>query len=755
MNNWLRGGDMKKFTSQKAIFNYFSSVIFFAIGFFLFCHFCSGDSLDVHAADVDIIVPPIAVQVPTKLEARDFFLPIAEELWTAKIDKTKGLLVHQHGELLPAGTIVKPSSIMGDVVADEMVCDNESWLFFIDEAPGAHFGHPVRIVIVDKVTGVQKSIKADMWPVVEQSGSEKKSLFSTFSERNNVESIILEKHSILGPNSLNIPDLQTSPPLPIPFLEDDCCDAWAILVCGYDDLPDTFDDDTNGMYAALKNLGITDDHIFYLSPHTSHAGVDLPTTNPNVQWAINEVALRSGPKDKVLFLYSSHGGIDGLSCVPNLPSPDGDGISSSSLDSWLDAITSAELTIIIEACHSGSFIGSYADGTYVQAEDELTGLGETKRAVFTSASTDTSSYPDRDDPGDPNPSDVGSETIWGYIEALGVPSADTDMDGAVSFSEAYQYAWDNDVTRILGWNTPQMRYVDLYIEELFHHCYPVCDANGPYILNCEDGLTEVSLDGTSSDDPAPCDGFAYFWETDCPGAWFDDPLSPTPLLSNLTPVNGALECNASLTVSCFDGNSEECSAPVIISDTHAPIIACPVDIEIECHEASTPDNTGSASATDSCDPSPEIVFADQVTPGSCPDSSTIARSWEVNDGSGNTDSCTQTISVVDNTPPDITCNAPNTIIPPDAPVSFTATATDNCADDLTVEITNYDCFVYTKKGKRVDKTESCLVEISNDQITILDSGGVGDKITWVVQSTDDCGNSSTLDCEVDVVNPAR
>ena len=37
--------------------------------------------------------------------------------------------------------------------------------------------------------------------------------------------------------------------------------------------------------------------------------------------------------------------------------------------------------MIIEACHSGSFIGRYADGTYVQAEDDLTGDGETNRAV--------------------------------------------------------------------------------------------------------------------------------------------------------------------------------------------------------------------------------------------------------------------------------------------------------------------------------------------------------------------------------------
>ena len=99
---------MKKFTRRKIISNYFPSVKYFTIGIFLLCHLCSGASLDVHAADVEIIAPPTTIQVLTKMEARDFFLPKAEELWTAKIDKSKGLRVHQHGELLPAGTMVKP-----------------------------------------------------------------------------------------------------------------------------------------------------------------------------------------------------------------------------------------------------------------------------------------------------------------------------------------------------------------------------------------------------------------------------------------------------------------------------------------------------------------------------------------------------------------------------------------------------------------------------------------------------------------------
>ena len=64
------------------------------------------------------------------------------------------------------------------------------------------------------------------------------------------------------------------------------------------------------------------------------------------------------------------------------------------------------------------------------------------------------------------------------------------------------------------------------------------------------------------------------------------------------------------------------------------------------------------------------------------------------------------------------CNSPATIIPPDAPISFTATATDICAGDLVPEITEFDCFKFTKKGKRIDKTESCVVAIDGDTIAV-------------------------------------
>ena len=96
----------------------------------------------------------------------------------------------------------------------------------------------------------------------------------------------------------------------------------------------------------------------------------------------------------------------------------------------------------------------------------------------------------------------------------------------------------------------------------------------------------------------------------------------------------------------------------------------------------------------------------------------------------------------------------NTIVPPDVPISFKAATSDNC-EVSSVEITGYEFFKYTKKGKRIDKTEDGMFELAGDTFTILDSGGVGTYITWKVIDTDTSGHTSEDTCEVLVVGPGK
>jgi hypothetical protein len=111
--------------------------------------------------------------------------------------------------------------------------------------------------------------------------------------------------------------------------------------------------------------------------------------------------------------------------------------------------------------------------------------------------------------------------------------------------------------------------------------------------------------------------------------------------------------------------------------------------------------------------------------------------------------------VEDTTAPVIRCNARRTITPPDAPISFTATAADNCDDNPSVLITGFDCFKFTKKGKKIDMGQSCRVDLAGDSITILNTGGVGTYITWDVRAVENCGDVTERECEVEVVRPGR
>ena len=88
-----------------------------------------------------------------------------------------------------------------------------------------------------------------------------------------------------------------------------------------------------------------------------------------------------------------------------------------------------------------------------------------------------------------------------------------------------------------------------------------------------------------------------------------------------------------------------------VSDDEPPVISCPADAAVECNASTEPADTGSATATDVCDPNPTVTYQDVESAGSCPQSRIITRTWTATDAAGNVASCTQTITVRDTTPP--------------------------------------------------------------------------------------------------------
>ncbi len=208
--------------------------------------------------------------------------------------------------------------------------------------------------------------------------------------------------------------------------------------------------------------------------------------------------------------------------------------------------------------------------------------------------------------------------------------------------------------------------------------------------------------------------------------------------------------NVTLTVTDDENLSNSCEAVVTVNDAEDPVLICSADQTLECEGPTGTNATVGATATDNCDGSLPTTC---VPPSGLFPLGETSVSCSATDDSGNQGACSSTVTIEDTLPPVIACNSPATIVPPDAPVSFTASAVDQCQGPVATTITGFDCFQFAPNGRRIDKTRSCQVVINGDSITILDSGGVGDIISWTVEASDGNGNVGSTTCEVDVVNP--
>jgi hypothetical protein len=138
------------------------------------------------------------------------------------------------------------------------------------------------------------------------------------------------------------------------------------------------------------------------------------------------------------------------------------------------------------------------------------------------------------------------------------------------------------------------------------------------------------------------------------------------------------------TVSCTaaDGSSNEsaCTFQVQVVDRTPPELTVPRDLTgVECTSpAGASPALGDATAIDRCDSSPDV--GNDAPPVLPRDVNTVT--WTATDASGNSVSATQTVEVVDTTPPTIRCPEPATVeCTSDHGAPFTpapATASDIC-----------------------------------------------------------------------------
>src|SRR5213079_3393764 len=119
----------------------------------------------------------------------------------------------------------------------------------------------------------------------------------------------------------------------------------------------------------------------------------------------------------------------------------------------------------------------------------------------------------------------------------------------------------------------------------------------------------------------------------------------------------------------------------IIDNTPPTISALPAASTMSC--PATPSFT-TPTASDACSTA-TLTFADVTTAGSCANNYSVTRTWTAKDACNNTATASQTISVVDNTPPVIgALPAASTVTCPATPSFTTPTASDGVAGQVTV-----------------------------------------------------------------------
>ncbi len=113
-----------------------------------------------------------------------------------------------------------------------------------------------------------------------------------------------------------------------------------------------------------------------------------------------------------------------------------------------------------------------------------------------------------------------------------------------------------------------------------------------------------------------------------------------------------------------------------------PELVCATNKVVECGSKWSFDPPVVNTPCNSTNSTPLVL--NTVTNGACP--TVVTRTWLVVDGCGYTNTCSQTVSIIDTTPPTITCpsNIVVTTCSTNAVVNYSVIATDNCCTNVTV-----------------------------------------------------------------------
>src|SRR6185503_14044095 len=234
---------------------------------------------------------------------------------------------------------------------------------------------------------------------------------------------------------------------------------------------------------------------------------------------------------------------------------------------------------------------------------------------------------------------------------------------------------------------------------------------------------------------------SYAWSISGNGAIAGSSNSPSVNVVTGTACDSSF--TLTLTIIASNGCPRTCSQSFAVKDITPPSIQCPAPVTVQCAGAIPGPNTASVTASDTCSMATVTHVADVLSASNCVNRFSIIRTYRATDACGNTNDCSQSITVNDTTPPMIGAPGANAMIECPANPMFTPpTATDNCLPaPMVVEIddvTTPGCggtYARTKTWKAVDACGNMSGTVSQT-ITVQDT--TNPSITCAPDTTIDC-----------------
>ncbi len=213
-----------------------------------------------------------------------------------------------------------------------------------------------------------------------------------------------------------------------------------------------------------------------------------------------------------------------------------------------------------------------------------------------------------------------------------------------------------------------------------------------------------------------------------------------------------------ITDNCDNATTQ--SQTIEVQDTTAPEFTfVPSDNEYSCEEEIPATN---ATAEDNCGTT-IVEFTDQMIPGQCANSYSLVRTFVATDDCGNSASAVQNIYVYDTTAPVFTEVQADMTLECDleVPAAF-ATATDNCDEDVQIDVTEQtipgECANQYTLIRTYVATDDCFNSVSATQtITVVDTTApvfedyefythveCQDVDDYTLEATDNCGPATVV-----------